>query len=146
MAGLVGLTGDRTWTVLSFLLVLAHILRLVQVCLQSGLLLLAEKLKIEDVRLRDQKPGKQVITFLLVANVALFLMNTFEAQKAGISPEIVHFYGIQSWVMFVRSCAPLTIFYRFHSSVCFAEVWKHCYTVKEHDDLPLRRARYNTAP
>jgi hypothetical protein len=90
---------------------------------------MAEQLKIQDSMLQGRKPGKQVITFLLVANVALFIMNTFEAQKAGISPEIVHFYGLQSWAMLVRGCAPLCIFYRFHSSVCFAEVWKHTYPV-----------------
>jgi hypothetical protein len=136
MAGLVGLSGGK-WTILSGLLLLVHSLRLVQMCLQTGLLLIAGKLKIEDSTLHTRKPGKQVITFLLVANAALFLMNTFEAQKAGISPEIVHFYGLQSWALLVRGCAPLTIFYRFHSSVCFAEVWKHSYNVKQHEPSTL---------
>ena len=49
-------------------------------------------------------------------NCALFLLNIFEAQKAGVTDEIVALYGNRSWALLVRGCSPLTIFYRFVDS------------------------------
>ncbi|KAI6198421.1 Otopetrin domain containing protein [Aphelenchoides fujianensis] len=118
-----------------------------QVALQSCLIYIAGKLRVHgDEALRRSQPGKQAITFLLLANVAMFLMNLLESEKAGVSEAVVNFYGKKSWVFLVRSFrhvlwlssessnrspfSPLTIFYRFHSSVCLAEVWKNVYTWK----------------
>uniref|UniRef100_A0A915DUH7 Uncharacterized protein n=1 Tax=Ditylenchus dipsaci TaxID=166011 RepID=A0A915DUH7_9BILA len=30
----------------------------------------------------------------------------------------------------IVAVGPLVVFYRFHSSVCLAEIWKHCYNIK----------------
>uniref|UniRef100_A0A914VLA5 Uncharacterized protein n=1 Tax=Plectus sambesii TaxID=2011161 RepID=A0A914VLA5_9BILA len=133
IAGMVGLSGETKWNWLTFCLLLVHTVRLAQVGLQTALLFIAARIVADTEELQRRKPGKQAITFLLVANVALFLMNSFEAQKASVSAAVVRFYGADSWAFLVRGCAPLTIFYRFHSSVCFAEVWKHTYTVKKHE-------------
>ncbi|KAF7625947.1 hypothetical protein Mgra_00009870 [Meloidogyne graminicola] len=113
VAGLLGLTGDPNWQPLT-------------------IILLAGKLRVgNDPILRERQPGKQAITFLLLANISMFLMNLLEAEKAGVSETVVNFYGKRSWVFLVRSFSPLTIFYRFHSSVCLAEVWKTTYSWKE---------------
>ncbi|KAK0397964.1 hypothetical protein QR680_002361 [Steinernema hermaphroditum] len=131
VAGLVGLTGERAWQPLTVVLLFVHVTRLAQVGIQSCLLYIAGKLRIQgNDELRTSQPGKQAITFLLIANIAMFLMNLFESEKAGVSETIVNFYGKKSWVFLVRSFSPLTIFYRFHSSVCFAEVWKNVYAWK----------------
>lgn len=53
------------------------------------------------------------------------------AVKNRFPDSVVNFYGKKSWVFLVRSFSPLTIFYRFHSSVCLAEVWKNAYAWKE---------------
>lgn len=37
----------------------------------------------------DSQPGKQAVTFLLAANVAMFMMNLFESEKAGVSEIII---------------------------------------------------------
>jgi len=47
--------------------------------------------------LRERQPGKQAITFLLLANISMFLMNLLEAEKAGVSETVVNFYGKRSW-------------------------------------------------
>ncbi|CAD5226901.1 unnamed protein product [Bursaphelenchus xylophilus] len=131
VAGLVGLTGDGNWNKLSIILLAVHITRICQVGLQSSLIYIAGKLRIQgDDELREKQPGKQAITFLLIANIAMFLMNLLESEKAGVSEAVVNFYGKKSWVFLVRSFSPLTIFYRFHSSVCLAEVWKNAYSWK----------------
>ncbi|KAK6023072.1 hypothetical protein OSTOST_11205, partial [Ostertagia ostertagi] len=80
---------------------------------QTFLIYLASRVKVGTAS-RLNQPGKQAITYLLAANLSIFLMNLFE-----------NFYGKRSWVFLVRSFSPLTIFYRFHSSVCLAEIWKN---------------------
>uniref|UniRef100_A0A1I7XEC6 Proton channel OtopLc-like n=1 Tax=Heterorhabditis bacteriophora TaxID=37862 RepID=A0A1I7XEC6_HETBA len=137
VAGLVGLTGDGAWQPLTFVLLFVHICRLVQVGVQTFLLYLAARVKVGALD-RETQPGKQAITFLLTANLAIFLMNLFESEKAGVSEIIIvinetsftDFYGKRSWVFLVRSFSPLNIFYRFHSSVCLAEIWKNVYASK----------------
>uniref|UniRef100_A0A8R1DQ57 Uncharacterized protein n=1 Tax=Caenorhabditis japonica TaxID=281687 RepID=A0A8R1DQ57_CAEJA len=157
VAGLVGLTGEKQWSAFSSILLLVHIFRLIQVnkstddapmfCsfffslfnaehrsvvgTQTFLLHVARSVRMgcED---REAQPGKQAITFLLTANLAIFFMNLFESEKAGVSEIIIEYYGKRSWVFLVRSFSPLTIFYRFHSSVCFAEIWKNVYAAKSH--------------
>lgn len=111
---------------LPLVIFVTNVLRLIQVTFQSGLLMVAARLRLEenDQHMLRYKPGKQVITMLLMMNCAQFLMNVFEAQKAGINDEMISMYGSYYWAIIVRGCSPLTIFYRFHSSACFAEVWK----------------------
>uniref|UniRef100_A0A915LGM8 Uncharacterized protein n=2 Tax=Meloidogyne TaxID=189290 RepID=A0A915LGM8_MELJA len=132
VAGLLGLTGDPNWQPLTIILLAVHVTRIIEVALQSCLIYIAGKLRVgNDPILRERQPGKQAITFLLLANISMFLMNLLEAEKAGVSETVVNFYGKRSWVFLVRSFSPLTIFYRFHSSVCLAEVWKTTYSWKE---------------
>lgn len=37
------------------------------------------------------------------------------------------FYGFTVWNILNHISIPLTMFYRFHSSVCFVDIWKHSY-------------------
>ncbi|EFO89124.1 CRE-OTPL-1 protein [Caenorhabditis remanei] len=141
VAGLVGLTGEKAWNSFSFILLFVHIFRLIQVGTQTFLLHVARSVRMggDD---REAQPGKQAITFLLTANLAIFFMNLFESEKAGVSEVIIEYYGKRSWVFLVRSFSPLTIFYRFHSSVCFAEIWKNVYASKTH---PVHNTATSTA-
>ncbi len=72
-------------------------------------------------------PGKQFVTFLLVANIAMFFFHTFEGMKQGA---INNGRATPVHTIVVFAVAPLIIFYRFHCSVCLAEIWKHCYDMK----------------
>lgn len=78
----------------------------------------------------EKHPGKQAITFLFIINISMFIMNLFEAEKFGVSKIVLNFYGSQNWIYLVRSFSPLTIFYRFHSSVMLAEIWRNVYAEK----------------
>uniref|UniRef100_A0A915C0F7 Uncharacterized protein n=2 Tax=Parascaris univalens TaxID=6257 RepID=A0A915C0F7_PARUN len=131
IGGIMSLSNTTQFNYMIIILLVVQNLRLFQVILQSALLLIGSKLKAASPELKALKPGKQgcfqVVTFLLIVNIALFIMNTFEAQKAGVTEDIVRYYGSKSWALLVRGCSPLTIFYRFHSSVCFAEIWKHTF-------------------
>ncbi|PAV61385.1 hypothetical protein WR25_04911 [Diploscapter pachys] len=99
---------------LPLIIFITNVVRLFQVTFQSGLIIVSSRLEIdpEDDDMRRYKPGKQLITLLLMINVSQFFLNVFEAQKAGINDEMLRMYGSYYWAFVVRGCSPLTIFYR----------------------------------
>lgn len=102
-------------------------LTIIQVTLQS--LFIAEvTCRTTYLPEHDQtKPGRQVITFLLMGNMTLWIIYTFEMQKVEASPVQLGFYGFLAWSIIIRATLPLSILYRFHSSITFAEIWKNSY-------------------
>ncbi|KAK0177426.1 hypothetical protein PV328_001482 [Microctonus aethiopoides] len=77
-----------------------------------------------------RKPGREIVTFLLVTNLAMWAINTLEKSRAESHPVQLHFYGLWAWTIITHVSMPLAIFYRFHSTVCLCEVWKKAYKVK----------------
>ncbi|XP_043526019.1 proton channel OtopLc-like isoform X2 [Frieseomelitta varia] len=76
---------------------------------------------------RNDKPGKELITFLIVVNIALWTVNTLEKSRAGVRPDHLRFFGVWAWTIITHVSMPLAIFYRFHSAICLFEIWKTCY-------------------
>ncbi|XP_064645205.1 proton channel OtopLc-like [Lineus longissimus] len=83
-----------------------------------------------------KKPGRAVITFLLVCNLAMWTVNTFEIKKAEVVADIhVDFFRYMPWSIIMHLCLPLVIFYRFHSSVCLSDVWHNAYVKRETQNI-----------
>lgn len=77
------------------------------------------------------KPGRQLITFLLFANITLWILDTFMTHN-WVTQEIqLEFFGLLAWGVISRISLPLMIFYRFHSCVVLVEIWKNTYRTKE---------------
>ncbi|KAJ8679318.1 hypothetical protein QAD02_015105 [Eretmocerus hayati] len=76
------------------------------------------------------KPGRQIVTFLLICNVTMWVIYTFEAQKVAANPVQIQFYGYLPWALVQRFTIPLCIFHRFHSAVTLAEIWKTSYKAR----------------
>uniref|UniRef100_A0A914Z9B3 Uncharacterized protein n=1 Tax=Panagrolaimus superbus TaxID=310955 RepID=A0A914Z9B3_9BILA len=131
ISGLMGICTTKMWQSFASTLIAAHVSRIVQAVFQCCLICIASKLKVSSKR-KHEAPGKQTITFLIIVNIAIFIMNLFESDKVGTSEAVVNFYGKENWVFLVRTFSPLTIFFRFHSSVCLAEIWKSTYATKQH--------------
>jgi hypothetical protein len=74
-----------------------------------------------------EKPGRQSVTFLLITNMTLWLVYTFEMQKVEANPVQLNFYGFLPWSIVQRISLPLCIFYRFHSAMVYAEIWKNSF-------------------
>jgi len=77
--------------------------------------------------LQQKKPGRELITFLVVANVALWMLETFEIKNDAGNADKYEFYGKNLWTLLSHMTLPLALFYRFHSSVCLADMWKIMY-------------------
>ncbi|XP_046748547.1 proton channel OtopLc-like isoform X2 [Diprion similis] len=101
----------------------ADILALVQSTVQTLLIKVAWRRRSATY----DKPGKELITFLIVANIALWSVNTLEKSRAGVRPQHIEFFGVWAWTIITHVSMPLAIFFRFHSAICLFEVWKSCY-------------------
>ncbi|KOB73276.1 putative otopetrin [Operophtera brumata] len=78
-------------------------------------------------KLRRSKPGRELLMFLLIANVSMWLFNTFSYKSPESLDERYEFYGKVLWTVLGHISLPLIMFYRFHSSVCFADIWDSAY-------------------
>src|SRR5271165_6217412 len=103
-----------------------------QCIVQTMLILYGQRVVLHNPAVENEKPGRQAITFLLVVNITLWLLNTFEMQGTTSNALLLDYYGDDTWAMIVHSTVPLTILYRFHSSVCLAEIWKQAYKTRLH--------------
>jgi len=98
---------------------------LVQTLLQTTFILDASCRFVTSDKEVDEKPGRQVVTFLLVCNLAMWMMNTLETNRADSHPIQAEFFGGHlAWPIITHISMPLAIFYRFHSTVCLFEIWK----------------------
>jgi len=83
------------------------------------------------------KRGREFITFLILCNFAMWTLNTFETRKPENNPLQIEFYGAEAWAIFTHVSVPLGIFFRFHSSVYLANIWKRAWKLKKNYDEPV---------
>lgn len=111
---------------------LAELLSLMQTSLQTLFVLNASWRKCKGAQQNRNKPGREMVTFLLVANMSLWFIYTLIKSRAGFRPTHLDFYGVWAWTVITHVSMPLAIFYRFHSTICLFEIWKSVYKTKEH--------------
>ena len=95
----------------------------------------ATRRKITKMEHFESKPGRGTITFLLILNLAMWIVNTFELKHAENHPIHRYYYAPLSWKLITRLSLPLLIFFRFHSSICLANLWSNIYRDHGGDDL-----------
>ncbi|XP_050730889.1 uncharacterized protein LOC127005808 isoform X2 [Eriocheir sinensis] len=118
---------DRSFMVLPLL---SAIITLTQTTLQTIFILDATRRCCYNHDQLERKPGREMVTFLLVCNLAMWAINTFETSRADAHPTQLNFYGIWAWTIISHISMPLAIFYRFHVTVCLCEIWKRSYKLK----------------
>ncbi|KAL3319554.1 hypothetical protein Ciccas_001786 [Cichlidogyrus casuarinus] len=79
------------------------------------------------------KPGRSLVIFLLISNLTLWLMNTVEVRRADLAQSLHQgYFGVNGWNIITCCLIPLIIFYRFHSTVCLADIWCRCFIKTKH--------------
>lgn len=66
---------------------------LIQALLQSIFILDASKRKASTIDQVRRKPGREMVTFLLVCNFSMWAINTLETRRADSNPVQMSFYG-----------------------------------------------------
>lgn len=87
-------------------------LSFIQTTLQTIFILNSWWRRIKGKRESHSKPGREIITFLLVANMALWFINTLVKGHAAFRPTHLEFFGKWTWVIITHLTMPLQIFYR----------------------------------
>ncbi|XP_065090977.1 proton channel OtopLc-like [Ochlerotatus camptorhynchus] len=108
----------------------AEMISLIQTTLQTLFVMNAWWRRCKGAKQNRTKPGRETITFLLIANMAIWIINTLIKTNASFRPTLMAFYGIWAWTIITHISMPLAIFYRFHSTICLFEVWKNTYKVR----------------
>ena len=79
---------------------------------------------------RREKPGRGVITFLIIVYVSFWIFLYFGEKN--VSMKIMDgFFGVTPWQIMMHFSLPFMLFNRFHSSVCFADIWASAYKNEE---------------
>ncbi|XP_048516741.1 uncharacterized protein LOC109540422 isoform X14 [Dendroctonus ponderosae] len=114
----------------NMLVMITGILSVLQVVLQLLFIADVSRRRVHLPEHDRTKPGRQVVTFLLICNITMWIIYTFEAQKVEANPVQKNFYGFLTWAIVQRLTLPLCIFHRFHSAVTLAEIWKTSYKAR----------------
>ncbi|KAH9278503.1 hypothetical protein ECG_09072 [Echinococcus granulosus] len=105
------------------------VLEILQALMQVFLILEASCSQASSTRQVIEKPGRTVITFLLILNLAMWMVTTFGLKHAeGYSIHRSHYSDI-AWKIITHLSMPLIVFFRFHSTVCLADVWSNAYRI-----------------
>ncbi|CAF1258902.1 unnamed protein product [Rotaria sp. Silwood1] len=109
-------------------------LAILQTFLQTGFILDTLKRHVKTkIEIRN-KPGRETITALLLINLAIWLHDSLSAKKVRLNPIQVEYYDAGTWAIIQAFTSPLSIFYRFHSSVCLADIWQEVYNDNGNND------------
>uniref|UniRef100_A0A915KEK0 Otopetrin-2 n=1 Tax=Romanomermis culicivorax TaxID=13658 RepID=A0A915KEK0_ROMCU len=90
----------------SSIIVTASLLRMIEILMQTVFIFYAQRLStttnyysngMQQDTASESKPGRELVVFLLMINLAMFLINTFETQKSGSNPVTIQFYGKATW-------------------------------------------------
>lgn len=91
---------------------LSESLSFVQTTLQTIFILNAWWRRVKGKWENHYKPGREIITFLLIANMAIWFINTLIKGHAAFRPTHLEFFGQWTWVIITHLSMPLAIFYR----------------------------------
>lgn len=114
------------------LVIISCILGIFQATVQTVFLLHAMRKTASRREHEKTKPGREFVTFLLVCNIALWALNTFEMQRTAANPLQLNFYGTVTWNILNHVSLPLQILFRFHSTVCFGNIWRKAWKRKNY--------------
>ena len=83
-----------------------------------------------QLKLRNKKPAREVVTLLLITNLTAWIVYTFQfkAVETLFFTSETNYYGSTTAFVLSHATLPLMLFYKFHASVCLAEIWKNSYS------------------
>ncbi|XP_061188116.1 proton channel OtopLc-like [Saccostrea echinata] len=115
-------------TARGILTIITNIFMMLQASLQTIFLFTAMRMSAHPQQVN--KPGREFVTFLLLCNFCMWVVNTFETIRPEHNAVQISVYGEEAWAIFIHISIPLAIFYRFHSTVCLSQIWKSAWKTK----------------
>ena len=129
---------DDTFGILTTAQVTLSILSLVQALVQVTFIEEGQRRSTTSRRQLKTKPGRSVVTFIFIGNLALWIANTFQLQEIHSSVSFRLFYGDLVWQLIMHMCFPMVVFFRFYSCVMLADIWIKAYKRKRQNSQVFR--------
>lgn len=79
---------------------------------------------------KRERPGRDYVTFLVLYNLSMFLVDLFEFRRLLLLTFTVNYFGVLLWLVIVHISIPLVVFYRLQSTLCLIRIWKTAYKFK----------------
>ena len=109
-----------------------NLLILIQVLVQTPMIVDGLRRCSNDPKAQKLMKGRNTITFLIVGNLAVYIMETLLIRSYDYQAKKIEFYGPDVWTVLSHMTLPICIFYRFHSAVALVDIWTSAYK-SEHD-------------
>lgn len=119
-------------------------MEMIQAFIQVLFIIEASRRRACDVDQFMSKPGRSMVTFLIVINLAMWVINTFEVKRAESHSILMSYYSPLPWSIISRIFLPLIIFFRFHSTVCLSDIWTGAYRYYHEWKLTLSSRWFST--
>ena len=88
------------------------VLQLFQVLIQTPMIMDGLRRCSNSRHNKKKKPGRELVTFLIIANLIMYLWDTLEVKNTGIFKGPKKYYGENFWITISHMTLPLCIFYR----------------------------------
>ena len=105
--------------------IIASLLFIIQPLVQTPMIVDGLRRCTNDPEVMKKMPGRNVITFLIVGNLATYLMETMLFKNTDSQKDKIEFYGADSWTVLGHMTIPITIFYR----SCLLPSCKHQHSI-----------------
>lgn len=106
---------------------LIQLFSIIESTIQSVLIINGFKMYTKNKQTLKNKPGRSLITLLILLDVCLWLSETLSVKKYEMNMVQLDYYDIVFWSIVTSISSPLAIFFRFHASVCLSDIWKTLY-------------------
>lgn len=100
---------------------------MIEVLVQTNFIIDGLRRCSESRYLRFKKPGRELITFAILLNITYWIVATFETKSVEQYKTEIEYYGPLPYMFISHTTLPVMLFYRYHSSVCLAEIWNRAY-------------------
>ena len=110
-----------------YLSLMTSVLATIEGTLQTYLIFDCLKRRAVDPKDRKEKPGRELLTILIVINLCLWISDTFSFETFELNSYQMDYYSVLTWSIIYTISSPLAIFFRFHASVCLSACWKAVY-------------------
>ena len=122
---------DQEISAYIILLIIINIFTVLQVLIQSPIIVDGIRRCSNSQKARFRKPGRELVTFALIINITFWILTTFERKSVDTYLGLQEYYGKMTWMVISHTTLPVILFYRFHSSVCLSDIWKYAYEKDE---------------
>ena len=100
---------------------------MIEVLVQTNFIIDGLRRCSESRYLRFKKPGRELVTFAILLNITYWIVATFETKSVEQYKTEIEYYGPLPYMFISHTTLPVMLFYRYHSSVCLAEIWNRAY-------------------